>query len=122
MVRGVFDRLLGRLIEECESFGLATTMVIPSGLALDVQGAGSRGVDFVISERARITARQDRDLANNLLGFEPSALKFSITSSWRLPERTRHRCGEGPRGSDRGDREGCTRVLTSCNALSWSLP
>jgi hypothetical protein len=36
---GVFDRLLGRLIAECESFGLATTMVIPSGLALDVQGA-----------------------------------------------------------------------------------
>jgi len=34
----VFDRLLGRLIEECESFGLATTMVIPSGLALDVKG------------------------------------------------------------------------------------
>jgi hypothetical protein len=38
----VFDRLLGRLIEECESFGLATTMVIPSGLALDVQGAAFR--------------------------------------------------------------------------------
>jgi hypothetical protein len=60
----VLDRLLGRLIEECESFGLATTMVIPSGFALDVQGAafgeGFRGVDFVISGRARITARQDR--------------------------------------------------------------
>jgi hypothetical protein len=74
---GVFDRLLGRLIEECESFGLATTMVIPSGLALDVQGAafreGFRGVDFVISGRTRITARQHRDLANNLLGIEPSA-------------------------------------------------
>jgi hypothetical protein len=38
----VFDRLLGRLIEECESFGLATTMVISSGLALDVQGAAFR--------------------------------------------------------------------------------
>jgi hypothetical protein len=38
----VFDRLLGRLIEECESFGWATTMVIPSGLALDVQGAAFR--------------------------------------------------------------------------------
>jgi hypothetical protein len=41
-------------------------MVIPSGLALDVQGVafreGFRGVDFDISGRAQITARQDRDL------------------------------------------------------------
>jgi hypothetical protein len=84
MVRGV--RQAAQLIEECESFGLATTMVIPSGLALDVQGAafvkGFRGVDFVISGRARITARQDRDLANNLLGMEPSVGQvLSITSS-----------------------------------------
>jgi hypothetical protein len=43
---------------------------------------GFRGVDFVISGRARITARQDQDLANNLVGIEPSAGQvLSITSS-----------------------------------------
>jgi hypothetical protein len=55
MVRGVFDRLLGRLIEECESFGLATTMVIPSGLALDVQGAGPRGVVYMVPAGGSLT-------------------------------------------------------------------
>jgi hypothetical protein len=40
-----------------------------------------REVDFVISGRARITAQQDRDLANNLLGIEPSAGQvLAITS------------------------------------------
>jgi hypothetical protein len=83
MARGA--RQAAQLIEECESFGLATTMVIPSGLALDVQGAafvkGFRGVDFVISGRARITARQDRDLANNLLGGHALAANTRRPSS-----------------------------------------
>jgi hypothetical protein len=49
----------------------------PIRLAL-VQSAES----ILFSGRARSTARQDRDLANNLLGMEPSAGQaLSITSS-----------------------------------------
>jgi hypothetical protein len=95
MVRGV--RQAAQLIEECESFGLATTLVIPSGLS---------------AVRVQMSARRSKTSASGMAGL--MRLAFAASA----------RCGASVTARVAGRRIGrrcCLGCAQSKQARHWLM-